>query len=54
VRASETRAKGARRMRNVVYANVAASPITRIENVSGDNLIGSPVHDVDGTSKLGR
>lgn len=50
VRAKETRSGKARLGRHVIYANVAASPPTRITDCSGRGLIGEAIRDVNGTT----
>jgi hypothetical protein len=50
VRAKDTRSGKARRARHVIYANVAATPVTRITDCTGRGLIGEAIRDVNGTT----
>lgn len=50
IRAVETRSGSARRMTRVVYANVSAEPLTRIENVTGTGMLVKIVKDVNGST----
>jgi len=50
VHAVDTRSGKAKRGRHIIYANVAASPPTRLVNYRGEGLLGNALRDVNGTT----